>query len=348
MNDTLPAILGCDVDPDRYVFGGARLDRHRADLRWQGLAEGIPRLTSMLDTLPFFVPVTWNIRCDEQIAACHGEPAWLFARFADIWETARRRGDELAWHNHTYRWTDRRGCWFQEIADRSWIDENFAQWGEAFARANGKPAFTSHGGWFFQNDLTLAALAKAGVQVDYSALPGRAQQGFANDEGSDFVNHYDWSTSPRRPYRPAAEDYRRPAAGGETALNLTMAATYTFRGSVASAFQLASYLARRKGGGAQAAQAQSPMSIVTISNHPLIFSGLIDYALRERPPVMFVYFHTDELLVAKPTWKTRLFAAENIVTNLRRLTDRFARRGVSLQFVTCEQAMKNCPATETS
>jgi hypothetical protein len=79
------------------------------------------------------------------------------------------------------------------------------------------------------------------------------------------------------------------------------------------------------------------MSVVTATNHPAIYSGLIDYAIRERPASMFLYFHADELLTPKPGWQARIFSAEHCVQNLRRLAARLARAGIEPVFCTGRQ-----------
>jgi len=328
-------VLGCDCDPDRWMFGGSRLDQPHEPLVWRGLEEGFYTLVSMLDDLPFPVPVTWNVRCDEQVAFCHGHAGWSLDHHGKFWDAARRRGDEIAWHNHTWRWSNNRNSWCQETSDAAWIAEGFEIWGEAFRVGAGEAAHTSHGGWFFQNGLTLAALARAGVRVDYSALPGRVQQGFGGVDGSDFANHYDWSITPRTLYHPSAADYRRPAQKGEAALPILVASTYTFQSRLADAFQVASYIVRRKSGGQNLARARSAMSIITITNHPALFAGLVSFAIKEKPEIMFLYFHADELLPEKPTWRTRLFSPAHIVANLRHLSDRFTRAGLEPVFGTC-------------
>lgn len=336
---TITIVVGCDCDPDRLIFGGVNLSDKFSPQVWTGLEQGAPILISLLDQLPFFVPVTWNIRCDDQLLLCHGYDGWSLVEHADIWSMAQKRGDEIAWHNHTLRFSEKDGCWLQEVDDESWIKERFAKWGETFKKEMGAIPFTSHGGWFFQNNATLKALSKTGVNMDYSSLPGRRQNGFPSIEGSCFVNHYDWNVSPRTPYFPSKIDYRRPAKTGEDSLPLLVAPTYTFESLAGSVFQFLSYFSRRKNDKQKVNTAQSKMTIITITNSPILFSGLIDYAVNEEPNILFCYFHPDELMEKKPNLRTRIFSAKNIIANILNIKNKMERAGFEVKFKTAREAV---------
>jgi hypothetical protein len=75
-------------------------------------------------------------------------------------------------------------------------------------------------GWGFHNNFTMKKVNDLGLLVDLSAAPGLKHEGSPDQRGSHFLNHYDWTITPNKPYHPSQQDYRRPAKNNEKSLNI--------------------------------------------------------------------------------------------------------------------------------
>jgi len=160
--------IGVDCDPDRASYPQR--------LTWAGV-EALPRL--------FDIPhVKWtlNVRADTQVRDYCGRANYCWTRYRDIWNEARARGSEIAWHLHYFGKDGR-----QDTSDANILD-NIALGAEALEGPR-----VVHMGWTFQNDFSLQQLARVGVRVDYSPVP---RLRFAGRGG---VDAYDWADFAYRP-----------------------------------------------------------------------------------------------------------------------------------------------------
>jgi hypothetical protein len=212
-------VVGCDVDPDRSaLLAGAS----NTDLTWRGATEGIPAAKALLRGLtdsagrePTF---TWFLRADDQVRQVHGAYAWFVEAHEPLLRSLRQSGDELGWHPHFWRHDAATDGWFQEIDDVDWQLDMLRRAHGALAPHLPDGLHSARMGWGYHNDRTCGTLEQLGIAVDASALPGfRTVPGPRRIER---VNLFDWRDSPRVPYRPSEEDYRRPARAGERSRQL--------------------------------------------------------------------------------------------------------------------------------
>lgn len=342
----LDVIIGCDCDPDRPKYGGARHDTKERP-KWRGVREGVPRLREIADRIvdDFGNParMTWCIRSDIQMREIYGDCAWPAAEFAGLWSDLESAGDELAWHPHVWRWDDRAHCWYQEIEDEEWIAECFEAGYRDLSRRLGHSPLTSRTGWEFHNNATMGALRRLGVRVDFSAIPGRHTPGCADRWGSRFNCHVDWRGTPEEAYVPAASDYRRPADSGladdlwelpmsvlrSRLLTVARIARKVCGGRVRAIREL------RTGPGLPGSDAGGNKLYVTMS--PLFFlrlaSARIASARASGHASLVTALHPDEMYVTGRSL-TSLQHPQHLQANLTGLIQRARRAGVRVRFTT--------------
>lgn len=351
----LDVVVGCDCDPDRPGYGGARHDT-RGELAWRGVEEGVPRLRGIADTVldDFGNPVriTWCIRSDLQMREIYGDCAWPAAQFASLWRDLESAGDELAWHPHVWRWDHRAGCWYQEIEDDEWITECLEAGHRDLARRLGHAPVTSRTGWEFHNNTTMTTIRRLGIRVDFSAIPGRHTPGCPDQWGSRLNCHVDWRGTPEEPYVPARSDYRRPEEGEGNGrlrelpmsvldsrfLKVARIARKICSGRVRAIRELGSALSGDNGdAGGNKLYATMP---------PLFFSRLAATQIRrarERGHASLVTaMHPDEMCVAG-LGLTTLHHPRHLQANLAGLLRRARLSGVRVRFTTPAEMFKAHP-----
>ena len=348
--NTLHVVIGCDCDPDRPQYGGTRYDS-RAPLKWRGVREGIPRAREIADGIQddFGNPVriTWCVRSDLQMKEIYGDCAWPYAEFRDLWQSLADRGDEIAWHPHLWRWSDEHGCWYQEIEDETWIRDCLQQGHAALCSHMGRAPITSRMGWEFHNDTTMQAIDELGIEVDFSAVPGRFTPGSADHLGSVFNCHVDWRNTPEKAYTPSASDYRRGPTAGEEALAIMELPMSTFGSRVLSIAARLRRAAKAKGWdrlkqlyGATNANTASLKAYIT--THPYVFSRLVranvSEAKRNGQAFLVTAFHGDEMLrITRPS--TRLHNGAHLLDNMRLLRGHSQRECLRLCFLTAGRSV---------
>ncbi|MFC1476096.1 hypothetical protein ACFLQW_03745 [Candidatus Zixiibacteriota bacterium] len=221
-------IIGCDTDPDR---AGYLESVKPGKLSWRGMTEGIPRVKELVHGLtdhrghePVF---TWLLRVDEQIKVIHGAYNWVPATHRDFLLDLEKTGDELGWHPHFWRQDTASGEWYQEINDTDWQIEMLEQAHRAYLEVLPGRTHSVRMGWAYHTNRTFQTLDKLGVKVEFSALPGLRT--LSAKSGTRSENLFDWFTTPRAPYYPSREDYRRPAKGREAALGTLEVPSFTSR-----------------------------------------------------------------------------------------------------------------------
>jgi hypothetical protein len=220
----MPLIICCDVDPDCPSLGGVRFNVPKDKLIWMGITRGIPKivraLESVEDSYGNRAKVTWFFRSDEQMHLIYGDHAWPLNEFRSLWKSLESRGDEIGWHPHLWRWSEKCKCWFQEVNDEEWITKCLHAGFLGFFQTTGFIPTSVRTGWNFHNNLTMEILQDLKVPVDLSALPGVKRLGMPDRRGSCFINECDWEITPTKPYYPSVKDYRRAAIEGEASLDL--------------------------------------------------------------------------------------------------------------------------------
>lgn len=220
----LKVIICCEVDHDVIGYGvpATRFDVYKEKLSWKGVGN-ISKIreicNSVKDGESNGAKITWLVRSDEQMKIIFDYYAYPLKKFWNLWKELEKQGDEIGWHPHLWRWSKQNKCWYQEIHDKKWISNCLENGHKEFLKIT--PNLTSvRMGWGFHNNLTMKKINNLGLTVDLSAAPGLKHLGSPDERGSYFLNHYDWSTTPEKPYYPSQQDYRRPAKSNEKSLNI--------------------------------------------------------------------------------------------------------------------------------
>ncbi|MFC1874501.1 hypothetical protein ACFLYX_04285 [Chloroflexota bacterium] len=200
-DDTLYLATTVDADSDFFdasLFPG----ESQAELRWQGIEEGIPLLINTLrgyrDSFGQVLRFTWFVRADNQLRDIYGGAADLLKIHKQLWQACLESGDEIGWHPHLYKKMGER--WVQETRP-AYIIEDLRQSYQAVMAEGFRPV-SSRIGEAFQSNEIMNELANLGVKVDSTAMPGRAR--------TDSERSFDWLATPPHPYYPAKTNYRVP------------------------------------------------------------------------------------------------------------------------------------------
>src|SRR3989442_459075 len=123
---TLPIVIAVDVDPD-WRIPDASGTPYRGEVQWLGLLKGVPRMLDssrrLTDSQGRHLRFTWLLRSDDQMASLMGDPAFLADKFAEFWRERVAQGDEIGWHPHTWRLSERDHVWYQEQNDIDCLPE---------------------------------------------------------------------------------------------------------------------------------------------------------------------------------------------------------------------------------
>ena len=296
--------LTLDTDPDG--LSGASTDRRT--LKWEGLehARGLP--DALADRVGR-VPVTWFIRADGQLRNILGSTTYLLEEFSSLWEAARARGDELAWHPHLYRQlkTEDEPVIITSPAEAA--EELEGLWSE-LRSSFPATAFRNGEGWHLP--ATYACVERLGFRSDSTAIPGRC--------GSPG-HPMDWRGTPNQPYFPDRADLRR-AGPCRDMLELPMN-SWTFA---------APYDAAPK------------TRYMNPAVHPELFArALRDWentlaALLQELCVWVLILHPDELWPARAPDLLYACSIEAVCSNLMNLAATLTRAGDTLEWTTVSQA----------
>lgn len=220
----LDVVICCDVDPDvlGYNMPATRFDVYKEKLGWKGV-DNIPKIkeicNSVKDPESNRARITWFVRSDEQMKIIFDDYVYPLKKFRNLWKGLEHQGDEIGWHPHLWRWSKQNKCWYQEIYDKKWMSHCLEKGHKEFLKL-AKNLTSVRMGWGFHNTFTMKKINDLGLTVDLSASPGLEHQGSPDERGSHFLNAYDWSTTPEKPYHPSQQDYRRPAKNNEKGLNI--------------------------------------------------------------------------------------------------------------------------------
>lgn len=199
-----------------------RFDVYKEKLGWKGVGN-VPKIreicNSVKDSESNRAKITWFVRSDEQMKIIFGDYPYPLKTFWNLWKKLEKQGDEIGWHPHLWRWSKKNQCWYQEVSDKTWINRCLKNGHVEFLKVT-KELTVVRMGWAFHNNLTMRKINDLGLTVDLSASPGLQHQGSPDERGSYFVNEYDWSTTPEKPYFPSEKDYRRPPKSNEKSLKI--------------------------------------------------------------------------------------------------------------------------------
>jgi len=295
-------VILCDVDPDGTAYGGPGYDT-RGPLKWEGLAHGIPLLVERLSEIEQAtgrkINITWCVRSDLQMQEIYGDAAWPYRAFRDMWEEIEKRGDEIAWHPHLWRWSDEHRCWYQETRDEEWIEECLTTGYRALCEATGRRIRVSRMGWEFHNEFTIRVLDGIGVEKDFSAVPEYRSEGDSSD-GTIFHKRADWRGTPMHPYHPSKVDYRRPKLDGEDELQILEIPLWNYVAAfwrvLGKTYGMLKWAAKKHSLPFGASRKEVFFHTPAFTMPPMIFVPSLHAARRRlHGPAVFA-FHCDELL----------------------------------------------------
>src|SRR6266566_5894195 len=177
--NALPVLIVVDVDPDWRIPSGSG-QPFKGEFEWRGLTEGVPRMLELVrgirDSLGRQLRFTWLLRSDDQVASLLGDGAFLADSFAEFWRQRLAKGDEIGWHPHTWRFSDRHRVWYQEQRDVDWVRACFREGHRALSRhfriRSAKP------GWMYHDATTMRMFDELGVRSTWRRFreppfPGR-------------------------------------------------------------------------------------------------------------------------------------------------------------------------------
>ena len=204
-----PVIICLDVEPDeREVDNNANTD-------WKGF-EGTsrffvnlrPRLEGVTSAP---VKFSWFFRMDPQIERAYGLPWWVVSRYRDVIKELELAGDEIGLHTHAWRWDEARQRWTSDYGDQKWVSHCVHTSFEAYRKAFGRSCVTFRFGDHWMNNETMGLLESLGVRFDLTIEPGKkARPGLFREE-VQTGSLPDYTSTPRQPYRPSRQDYRKPS-----------------------------------------------------------------------------------------------------------------------------------------
>lgn len=210
MKEKIYVALTFDTDCDPHPDEQGTTD----SLGWSGLENGVPAILEETATcsskfgIP--IPMTWFVRCDNQIGEIHGDQGYLFEAYRNFWGMLKRSDSEIAWHAHLYRKVE--GRWIQET-DESVLARNLKAAYNAMIRHGHRPVSARIGESYMSNGI-MSTLDHLGIRMESTAMPGRIRK--------DNKFSIDWGTTPQNPYFPSLTDYRIPADNSLRILEVPM------------------------------------------------------------------------------------------------------------------------------
>ena len=269
---TLPVIVCLDVEPDeREIDSKAKTD-------WKGF-EGTSRFfvnlrPRLMEVTGAPVKFSWFCRMDPQIERTYGLPWWVVWRYRDIIKELEAAGDEIGLHTHAWRWDDARQRWITDYGDQKWVTHCVRTSFEAYLKAFGRPCLSFRFGDHWMNNETVGLLESLGVRFDLTIEPGmRAKPGLVLGE-LQTGSLPDYTGTPRQPYRPSQQDYRKPSRNG--ARDLWAIPVSTGREEVSRAGRLASL---KRAAAAFGVPRRGSPSTLNLSLRASQFSNMMDRLL---------------------------------------------------------------------
>ena len=196
-------VISSDTDSDYFVGDQAPVHDDKKILGWDGFSEGKEIFTNEIDTFAkqnhMGIPISWFMRCDDQIAMTHGSYTYLYEQHSGWWLNRLESGDEIQWHAHVYKRTDL-GAWVQKT-DVIDILTELREARNALESVHIFPRIIRIGESYHSTEL-MTELNKLQLEADSTALPGRKR--------IDAEKTIDWEITGNAPYHPSESDYRVP------------------------------------------------------------------------------------------------------------------------------------------
>jgi hypothetical protein len=208
----IPVIVCLDVEPDER-----EIDRNAKE-NWRGFEETSRFFIDLRPQLERAtgapVKFSWFFRMDPQIERIYRKPGWVVSRYGDVIKELEMAGDEIGLHTHAWRWDEARQRWISDYGDQTWVNHCVQTSFEAYTKALGRPCLAFRFGDHWMNNETMSLLESLGVRFDLTIEPGRKKKPGLFQEELQTGSLPDYRNTPRQPYRPSRQDYRKPTRNG--------------------------------------------------------------------------------------------------------------------------------------
>ena len=144
------------------------------------------------------IPLTWFVRCDDEILHHYGEAEYLVNKKSIFLNDEIQSGSQVGFHPHLYK-IDLYGNRSRKISDFELCDQ-FERNTHAFYNAFPDEKKIVRIGEAFACNALFERIEKLKFEADASAMPGRYRK--------DQYRSLDWLGTPYRPYNPSIKDYR--------------------------------------------------------------------------------------------------------------------------------------------
>ena len=263
--------------------------------------------------------MTFNIRPHTLFKDTTGKYDYCFNLFENHLANNFNSNDEIAWHNH--QWRFKKNKWVQEMEDEIWLESNIR---ESFESIRRYQISALHAGWCFQNNFTMNLYNDLGIKVDYSALPGMRKT-------TGSCNKYDYSlVKSNEIYIPSRNNYQQKDLSGEN--QILEIPTTTISNFFLNCLQLADNFRKTK----QLSDWGFQKSYLNISVNPFLYNIFLKNVFSQDNLEYFAtFFHSDELLPDKMKVKHEqwLYQQDNIYYNLKRLISLAQKKGREIKFI---------------
>lgn len=192
-DDMFDASLSADINLNQNVPTFTSFLEHAHDIR--GLVQEV------FGDLHRAIPITWFVRCDDEISYHYGEPTYLLRETSNFLKYEIQNGSQVGFHPHLYN-INERGQRSRIISDLELCDQ-FERSAQQFfyLMPSGKKLVRI--GEAFACNALFECIEKHNFTADSSAMPGRFRK--------DQYRSLDWLGTPNQPYRPSTNDYRIPS-----------------------------------------------------------------------------------------------------------------------------------------
>ena len=114
-------------------------------------------------------------------------------------------------HPHAFRWDPKLAGWFNDHGSQDWMDEVVETCCKAYEASLGRVCSVNRFGarWFSSKAVPL--LERLGIRYDLTGEPGQPEVEALEKEWPYTGTIAGTEGMPHRPYRPAVDDFRRPA-----------------------------------------------------------------------------------------------------------------------------------------
>jgi len=173
--------------------------KYKNILGWKGMS-GIYLIRKHINKLEkkyqIKLPLTWFVRCDDQIKYYKKKSTWLLEKYKNFWENELSIGSELQWHAHLYNKTGQN--WKQKTKlneIKKELRKNLSEVKKFYS-----PKCIRIGEAYMSNNL-MRYIKKLNLKADSTSLPGRKRK--------DKEKNFDWSLSGNQPYFPSSTNYQK-------------------------------------------------------------------------------------------------------------------------------------------